>query len=160
MQNKEEYPFEAMQTSVARSANISGRNSSLSQPEREADARQDGQESEEAAADATGEADDVAKDTSAQDVAPKALTEQDITDKFRNYLLYGNIGEALEWATEHNLWGHALFLASKVDSRQHANVMMKFANKLTLNDPLQTLYQLLSGRTPASVTVGRANLKL
>uniref|UniRef100_A0A6E8WAL1 Sec16_C domain-containing protein n=1 Tax=Anopheles coluzzii TaxID=1518534 RepID=A0A6E8WAL1_ANOCL len=152
MQNKEEYPFEAMQTSVARSANISGRNSSLSQPEREADARQDGQESEEAAADATGEADDVAKDTSAQDVAPKANTEQDITDKFRNYLLYGNIGEALEWATEHNLWGHALFLASKVDSRQHANVMMKFANKLTLNDPLQTLYQLLSGRTPASVT--------
>lgn len=34
----------------------------------------------------------------------------------------------------------------------HANVMMKFANKLSLNDPLQTLYQLMSGRTPSSVT--------
>uniref|UniRef100_A0A182LRC8 Sec16 Sec23-binding domain-containing protein n=1 Tax=Anopheles culicifacies TaxID=139723 RepID=A0A182LRC8_9DIPT len=150
MRNKEEYPFESLQASVTRSANISGRNSSLSQAvaEREADARQEG-DSEEA-----GEASQEGGD--AQDAlveaAPKPLTELEITDKFRSYLLYGNISEALEWATEHNLWGHALFLASKVDSRQHANVMMKFANKLTLNDPLQTLYQLLSGRTPASVT--------
>lgn len=83
----------------------------------------------------------------------KSLSEIEITEKFRNYLLYGNVNEALEWATDHNLWGHALFLASKVDRRSHANVMMKFANKLALNDPLQTLYQLMSGRTPSSVTV-------
>lgn len=81
-----------------------------------------------------------------------ALTEDEITEKFRNYLLYGNVNEALEWATDNNLWGHALFLASKLDRRSHANVMMKFANKLSLNDPLQTLYQLMSGRTPSSVT--------
>uniref|UniRef100_A0A182WDD2 Sec16 Sec23-binding domain-containing protein n=1 Tax=Anopheles minimus TaxID=112268 RepID=A0A182WDD2_9DIPT len=150
MRNKEEYPFESIQTSVTRSANISGRNSSLSQAaaEREADARQEG-ESEDA-----GEVSQDGGDGHGAlvEAAPKSLTELEITDKFRSYLLYGNISEALEWATEHNLWGHALFLASKVDSRQHANVMMKFANKLTLNDPLQTLYQLLSGRTPASVT--------
>uniref|UniRef100_A0A182MXH7 Sec16 Sec23-binding domain-containing protein n=1 Tax=Anopheles dirus TaxID=7168 RepID=A0A182MXH7_9DIPT len=153
MRNKEEYPFESVQASVTRSANISGRNSSLSQAAadgaREADAQQhDGADSggEDAAVH-----DDAAKEL-LPDATPKALSELEITDKFRSYLLYGNIGEALEWATEHNLWGHALFLASKVDSRQHANVMMKFANKLTLNDPLQTLYQLLSGRTPASVT--------
>lgn len=53
----------------------------------------------------------------------------------------------------HGLWGHALFLASKLDKRTYASVMMRFANGLTLNDPLQTLYQLLSGRIPASVTV-------
>lgn len=85
--------------------------------------------------------------------AKKCLSEIEITEKFRNYLLYGNVNEALEWATDNNLWGHALFLASKVDRRSHANVMMKFANKLALNDPLQTLYQLMSGRTPSSVTV-------
>lgn len=80
------------------------------------------------------------------------LSDDEITDKFRNHLLYGNFNEALEWATDNNLWGHALFLASKVDKRLHANVMMKFANKLKLNDPLQTLYQLMSGRCPSSVT--------
>uniref|UniRef100_A0A182PI82 Sec16 Sec23-binding domain-containing protein n=1 Tax=Anopheles epiroticus TaxID=199890 RepID=A0A182PI82_9DIPT len=152
MRNKEEYPFEAIQANVARSANISGRNSSLSQTEREADARQDGDSEEAADASLDAGGHEAGKDSSGINTAPKALSELEITDKFRSYLLYGNIGEALEWATEHNLWGHALFLASKVDSRQHANVMMKFANKLTLNDPLQTLYQLLSGRTPASVT--------
>lgn len=81
------------------------------------------------------------------------MNEEEITEKFRNYLLYGSVTEALDWATDNNLWGHALFLASKVDRRSHANVMMKFANKLTLNDPLQTLYQMMSGRTPSSVTV-------
>lgn len=82
----------------------------------------------------------------------KKLSEEEITEKFRNYLLYGNVTEALDWATDNNLWGHALFLASKVDRRSHANVMMKFANKLALNDPLQTLYQLMSLRMPSSVT--------
>ncbi|RZC42229.1 uncharacterized protein BDFB_009106, partial [Asbolus verrucosus] len=56
------------------------------------------------------------------------------------------------WAMKHGLWGHALFLASKLDKRTYANVLMRFANGLTMNDPLQTLYQLLSGRTPAAVT--------
>lgn len=81
------------------------------------------------------------------------LTEDEVVEKFRSYLLYGNVNEALDWATDNNLWGHALFLASKVDRRSHANVMMKFANKIALNDPLQTLFQLMSGRIPSSVTV-------
>jgi type IV secretory pathway VirB2 component (pilin) len=51
------------------------------------------------------------------------------------------------------LWGHALFLASKLDKRTHASVMTRFANSLPPQDPLQTLYQLHSGRIPASVTV-------
>lgn len=32
-------------------------------------------------------------------------------------------------------------------------VKFRFANSLALNDPLQTLYQLMSGRQPAAVTV-------
>lgn len=56
---------------------------------------------------------------------------------------------------KNGLWGHALFLASKLDKRTYANVLMRFANGLAMNDPLQTLYQLLSGRTPAAVTVSR-----
>lgn len=66
----------------------------------------------------------------------------------------------LEWAMKHGLWGHALFLASKLDKRTYANVMMRFANGLTLNDPLQTLYQLLSGKMPAAITVCRKCLLL
>ncbi|XP_055309388.1 protein transport protein Sec16A-like isoform X3 [Sitodiplosis mosellana] len=81
-----------------------------------------------------------------------SLSEWEVTEKFREFLLYGSINEALEWATENNLWGHALFLASKMDRRSHANVMIKFANKLPLADPLQTLYQLKSSRIPLSVT--------
>ncbi|XP_017783965.1 PREDICTED: protein transport protein Sec16A isoform X2 [Nicrophorus vespilloides] len=80
------------------------------------------------------------------------IKEEIVTNKFREYLLYGSEKEALEWAMKHGLWGHALFLASKLDKRTYANVMMRFANGLPMNDPLQTLYQLLSGRLPASVT--------
>lgn len=52
------------------------------------------------------------------------------------------------------LWGHALLLAGKMDARTHASVMTRFANSLDMNDPLQTLYQLMSDRQPAAVTVG------
>lgn len=80
------------------------------------------------------------------------MSDKIVLHKFRDYLLYGNINDALDFATDNNLWGHALFLASKVDRRQHANVMLKFANKLPYNDPLQTLYQIMSGRMPSCVT--------
>ena len=53
----------------------------------------------------------------------------------------------------HGLWGHALFLASKMDERSYSRVMLRFANGLDVNDPLQTLYQLMSGRLPIAVKV-------
>lgn len=31
--------------------------------------------------------------------------------------------------------------------------LFRFANSLPINDPLQTVYQLMSGRMPASATV-------
>ncbi|KAJ1527871.1 hypothetical protein ONE63_007809 [Megalurothrips usitatus] len=80
------------------------------------------------------------------------LSETEITNKFREFLLYGNTKEALEWAMKHGLWGHALFLSSKLDQRMYHSVMTRFANGLALTDPIQTLYQLLSGWQPAAVT--------
>ena len=74
-----------------------------------------------------------------------------VTAKFRDYLLYGHKKEALEFAMKHGLWGHALFLASKMDDRSYSTVMLRFANGLAANDPLQTLYQLMSGRQPVAV---------
>ena len=73
-------------------------------------------------------------------------TAVDTVDKFRSYLLHGNKLEGLEYAMRAGLWGHALFLASKMDQRTYAGVMTRFANGLAINDPLQTLYQLMSDR--------------
>ncbi|XP_026645352.1 protein transport protein Sec16A isoform X3 [Microtus ochrogaster] len=72
------------------------------------------------------------------------------TERFRELLLYGRKKDALESAMKNGLWGHALLLASKMDSRTHARVMTRFANSLPINDPLQTVYQLMSGRMPAA----------
>jgi hypothetical protein len=58
-----------------------------------------------------------------------------------------------EWAMKHGLRDHALFLASKMDQRTYANVVTQFENRIAMNNPLQTLYQLMSGRQPAAVTV-------
>ncbi|XP_007945224.1 protein transport protein Sec16A [Orycteropus afer afer] len=74
------------------------------------------------------------------------------TERFRELLLYGRKKDALESAMKNGLWGHALLLASKMDNRTHARVMTRFANSLPVNDPLQTVYQLLSGRMPAAST--------
>ena len=74
------------------------------------------------------------------------ISTVDTVDKFRSYLLHGNKLEGLEYAMRVGLWGHALFLASKMDQRTYAGVMTRFANGLAINDPLQTLYQLMSAR--------------
>ena len=76
---------------------------------------------------------------------------EDATARFRDYLLHGNKQEGLEFAMREGLWGHALFLASKMDQRTYAGVMTRFANGLALNDPLQTLYQLMSARQPTAM---------
>ncbi|XP_052250710.1 uncharacterized protein LOC127857963 isoform X3 [Dreissena polymorpha] len=83
----------------------------------------------------------------------KGRSLEECTDRFRHLLMYGRKKDALDWAMKNNLWGHALFLASKMDPRAHASVMLRFANvAMRMNDPLQTLYQLMSGRQPAAVT--------
>lgn len=131
LKNKEEFPYEQQQLNSTKLSTAQKENSELSDLESK----------------------DESNDALTNDSEQITLSEEEITEKFRNFLLYGSINEALDWATDNNLWGHALFLASKMDRRTHANVMIKFANKLPLVDPLQTLYQLKSGRVPLSVTV-------
>lgn len=88
--------------------------------------------------------------TDSQTVTSSVLEKE--TERFRELLLYGRKKDALESAMKNGLWGHALLLASKMDSRTHARVMTRFANSLPINDPLQTVYQLMSGRMPAAST--------
>ncbi|XP_060775695.1 protein transport protein Sec16B isoform X2 [Neoarius graeffei] len=75
-------------------------------------------------------------------------SEQNIQD-YTKLLLAGRKKEALESAMRSGLWGHALFLASKMDSRAYNTVLSRFTGSLSPSDPLQTLFQLLSGRIPA-----------
>lgn len=160
LRNQVEFPYEMVANKrdpLGSSSVQSGRNSALSESRRSRENETPSDENNSAGA-AAGEDDfggGEERESSGEPMSKRiaVVTEEDAIEKFRNYLLYGNMNEALDWATDNNLWGHALFLASKVDRRAHANVMMKFANKLALNDPLQTLFQLMSGKVPSSVTV-------
>ncbi|XP_047442641.1 protein transport protein Sec16B [Mugil cephalus] len=71
---------------------------------------------------------------------------------YTQLLLAGRKKEALESAMTSGLWGHALFLASKMDNRSYTTVLNRFTGQLTASDPLQTLFQLLSGRIPTVAT--------
>ncbi|XP_029473750.1 protein transport protein Sec16B-like isoform X2 [Rhinatrema bivittatum] len=73
-------------------------------------------------------------------------------EKFTKLLFYGRKKEALEWAMKSQLWGHALFLSSKMDLRTYSEVMGRFTSTLAVNDPVQTLFQLMSGRVPRAAT--------
>ncbi|XP_070689027.1 protein transport protein Sec16B [Pempheris klunzingeri] len=76
-------------------------------------------------------------------------TSKKALQSYTQLLLAGRKKEALESAMSSGLWGHALFLASKMDNRSYTTVLNRFTGHLTASDPLQTLFQLLSGRIPA-----------
>ncbi|XP_067086890.1 protein transport protein Sec16B isoform X2 [Osmerus mordax] len=77
---------------------------------------------------------------------------QQTLEGYTKLLLAGRKKEALEAAMKTGLWGHALFLASKMDNRSYTTVLSRFTGQLASSDPLQTLFQLLSGRIPAVST--------
>ncbi|XP_030379641.1 uncharacterized protein LOC115627891 isoform X3 [Scaptodrosophila lebanonensis] len=83
----------------------------------------------------------------------EVLGELAATDKFRSYVLRGNVEEALQWATDNSLWAHAFFLALYEDRYALTDVAQKFLNRaIKPNDPLQTLYQMKSCHTPTCVS--------
>ncbi|XP_023559357.1 protein transport protein Sec16B isoform X3 [Octodon degus] len=86
------------------------------------------------------------------EIPPTVETPEQVVEKFTKLLYYGRKKEALEWAMKNHLWGHALFLASRMDPRTYNWVMSGFTSTLALNDPLQTLFQLMSGRIPQAAT--------
>ncbi|NXJ93476.1 SC16B protein, partial [Corythaixoides concolor] len=82
------------------------------------------------------------------DVPPIVETQAQIVEKFTKLLYYGRKKDALVWAMRNQLWGHALFLSSKMDPRTYSWVLSGFTSTLATKDPLQTLFQLMSGRIP------------
>ncbi|XP_011641290.1 uncharacterized protein LOC105429805 isoform X2 [Pogonomyrmex barbatus] len=134
LRNKDAYPYDA---NKLRSQDVGRRESQISQRS--------------GATGSDGSTQDISVLSEKTETKQRKTVEQ-ITDEFRDTLLYGRVQEALEYAMNEGLWGHALFLASKLDKRTHASVMTRFANSLPPHDPLQTLYQLHSGRVPAIVT--------
>ncbi|XP_032174798.1 protein transport protein Sec16B [Mustela erminea] len=86
------------------------------------------------------------------EIPPSMETPAQIVEKFTKLLYYGRKKEALEWAMKNHLWGHALFLSSKMDPRTYSWVMSGFTSTLAANDPLQTLFQFMSGRIPQAAT--------
>ncbi|XP_006867162.1 PREDICTED: protein transport protein Sec16B [Chrysochloris asiatica] len=86
------------------------------------------------------------------EVPPSVETPAQVVEKFTKLLYYGRKKEALEWAMKNHLWGHAFFLSSKMDPRTYSWVMSGFTSTLVSNDPLQTLFQLMSGRIPQAAT--------
>ncbi|KAG5306835.1 SC16A protein, partial [Acromyrmex insinuator] len=134
LRNKDAYPYDA---NKFRSQDIGRRESQISQRS--------------GATGSDGSTQDISALSEKTETKQRKTVEQ-VTDEFRDTLLYGRVQEALEYAMNEGLWGHALFLASKLDKRTHASVMTRFANSLPSHDPLQTLYQLHSGRIPAIVT--------
>ncbi|NXW54417.1 SC16B protein, partial [Eurystomus gularis] len=82
------------------------------------------------------------------EVPPVVETQAQIVEKFTRLLYYGRKKDALVWAMRNQLWGHALFLSSKMDPRTYSWVLTGFTSTLATNDPLQTFFQLMSGRIP------------
>ncbi|KFQ40138.1 Protein transport protein Sec16B, partial [Mesitornis unicolor] len=82
------------------------------------------------------------------EVPPVVETQAQIVEKFTKLLYYGRKKDALVWAMRNQLWGHALFLSSKMDPRTYSWVLTGFTSTLATSDPLQTLFQLMSGRIP------------
>ncbi|OQR69598.1 hypothetical protein BIW11_04337, partial [Tropilaelaps mercedesae] len=80
------------------------------------------------------------------------LNPEQALAKFRELLLFGHRREAIEHAVRYELWGHAFCLASKLDMKVYTHVHTKFYQSMAGNDPLQTVYQLYSGRQPLSVS--------
>ncbi|XP_028175050.1 uncharacterized protein LOC114363514 isoform X1 [Ostrinia furnacalis] len=89
----------------------------------------------------------------AESASPRAATDEVAAlDKLREYLTYGNKQEALEFAMNNHLWGHALLLAWYGERRTRAHVAQRFVGALPHADPLHTLYAGLAARLPPVAT--------
>ncbi|EDV28150.1 uncharacterized protein TRIADDRAFT_53450 [Trichoplax adhaerens] len=77
---------------------------------------------------------------------------QAIEKEFRQLLLQGKKREALEIAIGNGLWGHAMILSNRLDSRMYKMVINKFFLSMMEGDTLLTLYQVLDGQLPTAIT--------
>lgn len=79
---------------------------------------------------------------------PPARDETALLKKFTEYLCLGRKKEAVDYAIQEGLWGHALVLAYKMDSTTHARVLAAFMSHIPHTDVVLTLLQQLSGKKP------------
>ncbi|XP_047539743.1 uncharacterized protein LOC125073063 isoform X4 [Vanessa atalanta] len=81
------------------------------------------------------------------------VDEKEALERYREYLIYGNRQEALEYAMDCGLWGHALQLAAHGERRARAAVSARFVASLAHRDPLHSLYAALALRAPPLLAV-------
>lgn len=81
-------------------------------------------------------------------VPPPARDEAILLKKFTEYLCLGRKKEAVDYAIQEGLWGHALALAYKMDSTTHTRVLAAFMSHIPHTDVVLTLFQQLSGKKP------------
>ncbi|CAK9292964.1 unnamed protein product [Gordionus sp. m RMFG-2023] len=74
------------------------------------------------------------------------ITTLNFSNKFRELLLCGHQKEALEFAVKNSHWGHALFMALKIDKSLVNSIFNKFINTISAKDPILTFYQTIAGR--------------
>lgn len=89
-----------------------------------------------------------------------SLSEEEThLNKLRQLLGAGQRSDAIEFAIKYNMWPHALFLGSSIQSQNSTDskilnkVKVRFINSLPPNDPILTCYQLLIGRVPTAASV-------
>ncbi|CAK1547981.1 unnamed protein product [Leptosia nina] len=80
------------------------------------------------------------------------VDEKQAVEKLRELLVCGSQQEALEWAMNSGLWGHALQLAAYSERRVRASVCARFVSSLAPADPLHTLYATRAARAPPAAT--------
>ncbi|XP_042236039.1 uncharacterized protein LOC121875530 isoform X3 [Homarus americanus] len=89
--------------------------------------------------------------TDVQSQAVISTPERDealLVKKFTEYLCLGRKREAVDYAVQEGLWGHALALSYKMDTTTHTRVLAAFSSSIPSTDVLLTLFQQLSGKRP------------
>ncbi|XP_060810619.1 uncharacterized protein LOC106132932 isoform X2 [Amyelois transitella] len=144
MKNKKEYEYQPVRNSDTHHG--SRRESSLS-----GSARED-ERAEPERADATL---DVSPELTPLDQGSQPPVEQaEALDRLRELLIYGNRQEAIEWAMQCGLWGHALQLAAHGPRRARELVLARFLHAQPRADPLHTLYAAQQAAPAASCVAG------
>ncbi|XP_037300127.1 uncharacterized protein LOC115454457 isoform X3 [Manduca sexta] len=95
---------------------------------------------------------DITHQESPSSPGQSVMDEKAALDRLREFLIYGNRMEAIEFAMSRGLWGHALQLAAHAPRRTRALVSARFVASLPRAEPLHTLYAALAGAAPPAAT--------
>ncbi|XP_048586872.1 protein transport protein Sec16A isoform X2 [Nematostella vectensis] len=89
--------------------------------------------------------------------SPEPTPEMGHLMVFRDLMLEGQKKEALTYASNHDMWGHAILASALLDHRATKSLLQtqtsswvctKFLGTIDNDDPLHTVYEHLGGQTP------------